>query len=107
MRRRIRLTESDIRKIVKQSVKRVLNESSQDAWAALEAAKETEDPRQILAALKNLESELKAEGALEGGYIKGQKDSSEWAATPGSDFTSRFNKEGNKMGRSSRYVKTW
>ena len=106
MRRRIRLTESDIRSIVKQSVKRIINESSQDAWAELEAAKETGDAKQVPAALKNLESELRAEGALEGGYIKG-KDGSEWAATHGSDFTSRFNKDGKKMGRSSTYVKTW
>ena len=91
MRSRIRLTESDIRRIVKQSVKRFINEgigmTSEDAWEAVRKAKENDDADAYYTAVKQLEQALREEGKLIGGHMRGKADRS-WEAT-------EFDKDGN------------
>jgi hypothetical protein len=82
MKRQIRLTEADLHNIVKETVKRVIRESSQDAWEALEQAKMSGDKRALLDALHNLEAELEGEGRLEGGHLANGNGT--WKGTPGS-----------------------
>lgn len=112
MRSRIRLTESDIRRIVKQSVKRFINEgigmTSEEAWEAVRKAKENDDADAYYAAVKQLEQALREEGKLIGGHMRGKADRS-WEATEfdkdgkPNQFTST--RDGKK--RSGRYVREY
>ena len=108
--RRIRLTESDIRRIVKQSVKRFINEgigmSSEDAWEAVRIAKENEDANAYYAAVKQLEQALREEGKLIGGHMRGKADRT-WGATEFDKYgnPNQFTKSSKGDKRSSAYVR--
>lgn len=100
MRRNIvRLTESDLSRLIKESVYRIINEgveeTSEEAWDNLRLAKESGDPREISIARRNLERALEREDKLEtfevpNGIAK---------ATPNSRFIGKYTDldDGSKM----------
>ena len=65
MRQITRLTESDLHRIVKESVKRMLKESSEDLWQELRDAKAYgASTEEIIDIIHRLEASLKEEGKL-------------------------------------------
>lgn len=101
-RNRIRLTESDLHRIVKESVNRIIAENSEDAWEQLRVAKQSGDAQAITDALHNLEAELEREGKF---VVGGNVPGGTWRSTNRKAF-GKTNDKGD-FERDPRFTQTW
>lgn len=91
--RLIRLTEGEIRRIVKESVEKIINENSEDAWEELHRAKVSGNVQAIINALHKLEAQLESEDKF---VVGGNIQNGSWKSTNPKAFE-----------RDSRFTKTW
>ena len=94
MKQGIRINESQLRRIVKESVNKILKESTEDLWQQLDAAKASGNSDEILDALHNLEAALESEGKLIKYDIPANRGGGYGKATAGSRRLNRFGGEG-------------
>lgn len=113
MKRTVRLTERELRNMIAESVRRALNESSEDLWQELRDAKENgADAREILDIMHRLESALEDEGAFVVGgpyeedmLVKGSPKKLGWRSTD-PDFGMEVGKD-NKKRPHKGYERGW